>query len=134
MVALDPVRLLLAGEQPALRDQLGVGLPAVGTTETDPPALQAFQHSFEGGGVTTAQLPVDEPSRGTIPSLPHPELVGLFFSCPPEGVRPAGDENGAASPTRFLPSTTLPRPRLGACSAMAWLGGFLAQKAHVRWG
>src|SRR3954471_5189377 len=29
-------------------------------------------------------------------------------SCPPEGVRPAGDENGAASPTRFLPSTTLP--------------------------
>src|SRR3954470_11103704 len=79
MVALDAVRLLLAGEQPPLRDQLGVRRPVVGTIETDPPALQAFQHSFEGGGVTTAQLPVEEPSRGTIPSLPDPELVGLFF-------------------------------------------------------
>src|SRR3954454_9593703 len=28
----------------------------------------------------------------------------MLFSCPPEGVRPAGDETGAASPTRFLPS------------------------------
>src|SRR3954453_12291454 len=31
-------------------------------------------------------------------------------------------------------STTLPCPRLGACSAIAWLGGLLAQKAHVCWG
>src|SRR3954470_16781584 len=58
MVALDAVGLLLADEQPALRDQLGVGLPAVGAVEADTPALQAFQHSFEGGGVTTPQLPV----------------------------------------------------------------------------
>src|SRR5689334_271828 len=79
MVPLDPVRLLLADEQPPLRDRLGVGLPAVGTIETDPPALQAFPHSFEGGGITTAQLPVDEPSRSTIPSLPDPELVRLFL-------------------------------------------------------
>ena len=27
-----------------------------------------------------------------------------LFSCPPEGVRPAGDETGAISPTRFLSS------------------------------
>src|SRR4051794_17720117 len=79
MVALDAVGPLLADEQPPLRDQLGVGLPAVGTIESDPPALQAFQHSFEGGGVTTPQLPVDEASRSTIPSLPHPELVRLFL-------------------------------------------------------
>src|SRR5690349_10755911 len=79
MVALDAVRLPLADEQPPLRDQLGVRRPAVGAVETDPPALQTFQHSFEGGGVTTAQLPVEEPSRSTIPSLPHPELVGLFL-------------------------------------------------------
>ena len=79
MVALDPVRLVLADVEPALRDQLRVGLPAVGTIETDPPALQAFQHSFEGGGVTTAQLPVDEPSRSTIPSLPDPQFARLFF-------------------------------------------------------
>src|SRR3954468_17837867 len=77
VVALDPVGLLLADEQPPLRDQLGVGLPAIGAMETDPPALQAFQHSFEGGGITTAQLPVDEPTRSTIPSLPDPELVRL---------------------------------------------------------
>src|SRR5690349_18642026 len=79
MVALDPVRLLLADEQPALRDQLGVGRPVVRAVETDAPALQALEKSFESGGVTTAQLPVDEASRSTIPSLPDPELVGLFF-------------------------------------------------------
>src|SRR4051794_22196445 len=79
MVALDAVGLLLADEQPPLRDQLGVGLPAVGTIETDPPALQAFQHSFEGGGITTAQLPVEEPSRSPIPSLPDPVPAGLCF-------------------------------------------------------
>src|SRR5215213_3156566 len=77
VVALDAVGLLLADVQAALRDQRGVGLPAVGAVETHAPALQAFQHSLEGGGVTTAQLPVDEPSRSTIPSLPHPELAGL---------------------------------------------------------
>src|SRR3954452_3446570 len=79
MVALDAVGLLLADEQPASRDQLGVGLPAVGAVEADTPALQAFQHSFEGGGVTTPQLPVGEASRSTIPSLPDPELVRPFF-------------------------------------------------------
>src|SRR4051812_41101915 len=79
MVALDAVRLLLADEQPPLRAQLGVGRPAVGAVEADTPALQAFQHSFEGGGVTTPQLPVEEPSRSTIPSLPDPEFVRLFF-------------------------------------------------------
>src|SRR4051794_9163088 len=79
MVALDAVGLLLADEQPPLRDQLGVRRPAVGAVEADTPALQAFQHSFEGGGVTTAQLPVDEPSGSTIPSFPDPEFVGFFF-------------------------------------------------------
>src|SRR4051794_11509410 len=79
MVALDAVGLLLADVEPPRGDQLGIGPPAVGTIETAPPALQAFQHSFEGGGVTTAQLPVEEPPRSTIPSLPHPEFVRLFF-------------------------------------------------------
>src|SRR4051812_11339324 len=79
VVALDAVGLLLADEQPPLRDQLGVGLPAVGAGEPYTPVLQSFEHQPEGGGVTTAQLPVDEPSRSTIPSLPDPELVGLFF-------------------------------------------------------
>src|SRR4051812_46885917 len=111
MVALDAVGLLLADEQPALRDQLGVGLPAVGTIETDPPALQAFQHSFEGGGATTAQLPVEEPSRSTIPSLLHPELVGLFLGSATS--RPARPRRRGPRPQisgRTLRRTARPRP------------------------
>ena len=79
VVALDPVRLPLADEQPPLRDRLDVRRPAVGAVEPRAPALQPFEETLEGGGVTTAQLPIDEPSRSTIPSLPHPELVRLFF-------------------------------------------------------
>src|SRR6476620_4262117 len=115
MVALDPVGLLLADEQPPLRDQLGVGLPAVGTIETDPPALQAFQHSFEGGGVTTAQLPVDEPSRSTIPSLPHPELVRLFL--------------GSATSRRARPRRR--GPRAPVSGHMLWR---TARSRSSRWG
>src|SRR3954452_12895885 len=79
MVALDAVRLLLADEQPPLRDQLGVGVPAVGAVEADTPALQSLEQPLARGLVTTAQLPVDEPSGSTIPSLPDPEFVGLFL-------------------------------------------------------
>src|SRR4051794_4807375 len=84
MVALDAVGLLLADVEPALRDQLGVGRPIIGTVEADAPALRSFQQPLAGGLVTTAQLPVEEPSRSTIPSLPHPELVGLFSKSPSE--------------------------------------------------
>src|SRR3954452_11572276 len=89
-------RLMPSTEQP----WLGVGLPAVGAVEADTPALQAFQHSFEGGGVTTPQLPVDEASRSTIPSLPDPELVRLFFrkchisSSSTTTARPSGSGSG----------------------------------------
>src|SRR3954453_4708272 len=79
MVALDPVRLFLADVEPALRDQLGVGRPVVRAVKTDAPTLQALKQSFESDLVTTAQLPVDDPSDSTIPSLPDPELVPLFF-------------------------------------------------------
>ena len=79
VVALDPVGLLLADVKLTLRDQGRVGLPAVGAVEPHAPALQAIEEALEGGPVTTAQLPVDEASRSTIPSLPDPELVRLFF-------------------------------------------------------
>src|SRR3954454_15194082 len=89
MVALDAVGLLLADEQPPLRDQLGVGLPAVGAVEADTPALQSAEQPLASGLVTTAQLPVNRPSRSTIPSLPDPELVGLFSGdAPSRRVRP----------------------------------------------
>src|SRR4051812_25431617 len=111
MVALDAVRLLLADEQPPLRDQLGVGRPAVGTIETDPPALQVFQHSFEGGGVTTPQLPVEEPSRSTIPSLPQPELVRLFLgSATSRPARPRRRGPRARVSGRTLPRNARSRP------------------------
>src|SRR5689334_25081109 len=79
MVALDAVGLLLADVEHPLRDRLAVGRPVVRAVETDAPALQALEKSFEGGPVTTPQLPVDDPSGSTIASLPDPELVGLFL-------------------------------------------------------
>jgi hypothetical protein len=79
MIALDSVRLLLADIEPPGRDQFGVSRPGVGTVETCAPALQAFDQLGTSSSVTTAQLPVDEPPRSAIPSLPDPELVGLFL-------------------------------------------------------
>src|SRR5919202_5408576 len=79
MVPLDPVRLLLADVEAALRDRLAVGRPVVGAVEAHAPALQALEESFESGPVTTARFPVDDPSGSAIPSLPDQELVGLFF-------------------------------------------------------
>jgi hypothetical protein len=55
--------------------------------------------------------------------------------CPQGRPIPQGNANAKrARPCPELLSTTLPCPRLGACSAIAWLGGLLAQKAHVCWG
>jgi hypothetical protein len=78
MVALDAVGLVLADVELPLRDQLGMGLPAVGAAEANAKAPQPLEEALAGGSVTTAQLPVDEPSRSTIPSLPDPELARLF--------------------------------------------------------
>jgi hypothetical protein len=62
-----------------LRDRLDVGRPVGRAVEAHAPALQALEQSFESGSVATAQLPVDDPVRSTIPSLPDPELAGLFL-------------------------------------------------------
>ena len=80
MVALDAMRLFLADIELARRDQLRIGLPAIGTVKSRVPTLpQALEETLQGSSVTTAPLPVDEPPRSPIPSLPDPELVGLFF-------------------------------------------------------
>src|SRR5215207_2965446 len=60
VVALDPVRLLLANKESALRDQLGIGSPVVGAVETRVPALHAAKQPFESGRVTTAAFPVNQ--------------------------------------------------------------------------
>ncbi len=62
VVALDRVRLVLAGVEPADRNQLGVGRPLVGAIEARAPAPQALDQLGTGGLVTTAQLPIDETS------------------------------------------------------------------------
>src|SRR3954454_3394233 len=79
MVALDPVRLVLADVEPPLRDQLGVGRPVVRAVKARAPALHPLEQSPQGGGITTPTLPVNHSPCSTIPSLPDPELVGLFF-------------------------------------------------------
>src|SRR4051794_36999441 len=79
MVALDPVRLLLADVEAALRDRLAVGRPVVRAVQAHAPALQALEKSFESGPVTTAQLPVDDPSGSTIPSLQTQSLLAFFL-------------------------------------------------------
>src|SRR6188472_888396 len=79
MVPLDAVGLVLADVEPPLRDQLGVGRPIVRAVQTRVPALHPFEQSAQGGGVTTPTLPVNHPPCSTIPSLPDPELVGLFL-------------------------------------------------------
>ncbi len=60
MVALDPVRLLLADIEPALRDRLLVGGPVVGAVQARVPALQTGRELVESGGVTTAAFPVNQ--------------------------------------------------------------------------
>ena len=79
MVALDPVRLVLADVEPADGQQLGVGLPPIGAVQPGPPILQALQQPLAGGSIATAALPVNQAARSTIPSLPDPEFPGLFF-------------------------------------------------------
>src|SRR4051812_32253640 len=124
MVALDAVGLLLADEQPPLRDQLGVGRPAVGAVEADTPALQSLEQPLARGLVTTAQLPVDDPSGSTIPSLPHPELVGLFLGNATSPARPRRPGPPARVSGRRLrrSARSKPAPRASARRA-AWRCG-----------
>src|SRR5689334_10914088 len=79
MVPLDAVRLLLADVKAPLRDQLAVGRPVVRAIKTRVPAPHPLEQPAQGGGVTTAAFPVNHSPCSTIPSLPDPELVGLFF-------------------------------------------------------
>jgi hypothetical protein len=79
VVALDPVRLVLADIELADGEQFGVGLPAVGAIQPRPPALQALQQPLQGSSIATAAFPVNQPPRSTIPSLPNPQLAGFFL-------------------------------------------------------
>src|SRR3954454_8525412 len=125
MVALDAVGLLLADEQPPLRDQLGVGRPAVGAVEADAPTLQSLEQPLASGLVTTAQLPVEEPSRRAIPSLPHPEFVRLFLeNATSRPARPPRRGPRARASGRRLRRSARPRPaRRASTRRAAWRCG-----------
>ena len=79
LVALDAVRLLLADEQPPLRDQRGVRRPVVRAVKARVPPFHTLEQSAQGGGVTTPATPVNHSPRSTIASLPDPELAGFFL-------------------------------------------------------
>src|SRR5215212_3998615 len=61
VIALEPVRLVLADIEPPLRDRLLVGGPVVGAVETRVPTLRhAGKKLLESGPVTTAAFPVNQ--------------------------------------------------------------------------
>ena len=116
MVALDAVRLLLADEQPALRDQLGVGRPAVGAVEADAqrssrsnqshvPSGRALKRSKEAGIIIKDNYRFTIchnqcRSAGRTFRLTQSELQGsyVFSAAPPRG-RP--DLSAVSSPARI---------------------------------
>jgi hypothetical protein len=79
MVALDAVGLVLPGiELPNRQEHLVDGV-VVSAVEPGAPPFQALDEPLGGGNVTTATFPVHQSPCSTIPSLPDPELVRLFF-------------------------------------------------------
>src|SRR3954464_9634242 len=79
VVPLDAMRLVLARvELPDWQEHAidGVIIRAV---QARAPARQALDQALTGGLVTTAAFPVHQLPCRTIPSLPDPERLGLFF-------------------------------------------------------
>lgn len=79
VIALDAVRLALAGVELPDRQEHVVDRAAVGAAEPRSPTLQPLDQPLASGLVTTAAFPVPQLPGSTIPSLPDPELLGLFF-------------------------------------------------------
>ena len=60
VVALEPVGLILADIEPALRDGILVGGPLIGAVQARVPAPHAGKKALEGGAITTAAFPVNQ--------------------------------------------------------------------------
>ena len=80
IVALAPLRLVLADVVPADRQGGVVGCPVVGAEQAHAPPLQAGQQALERDPVAVAALPVDQPTRAALEGLPDPEFAGLFLT------------------------------------------------------
>ena len=61
VVALDAVGLVLADVEPPQRDQLGVGLPAIGAVEPGLEAAHPLEQPLAGSVIATAAFPVHQP-------------------------------------------------------------------------
>ena len=78
IVALAPLRLVLADVMPADRQGGVVGRVIVGAEQPHAPGPQPPQQKLERGPIPLAALPVDQPPRGALESLPDPQTEGFF--------------------------------------------------------
>ena len=60
IVAFEGKRLVLADIEPADGDELGVGLPTVGTVEPRVEAFQPAQQALAGGVITIPAFPINQ--------------------------------------------------------------------------
>src|SRR5688500_11204400 len=84
VVPFDAVRLVLARVQLSNWQEHAIDGVIVRTVEPGAPARQPLDQALASGFVTTAAFPVHQPPCGTIPSLPDPERLGLFFQIVPQ--------------------------------------------------
>src|SRR5829696_6418084 len=82
VVPLNAMRLLLARIELPDRQQHAVHRVVIRAVQARAPARQPLDEALASGFVTTAAVPVHQLPCRTIPSLPDPERLGLFFkSC-----------------------------------------------------
>ncbi len=80
VVALAPLRLILADIVPPDRQGLIVRCVVIGAEQPHTPARQALEQALKGGLVAITTFPVDQPAGAALERLPDPELLGLFFT------------------------------------------------------
>src|SRR5215213_9941338 len=82
VVPFDAMRLVLARVQLSNWQEHARDGVIVRTVQARAPARQPLEQALTGGFVTTAAFPIHQLACSTIPSLPDPERLGLFFrSC-----------------------------------------------------
>src|ERR671912_2112647 len=79
VVPLDAMCLVLARMELSDRQEHVIDGVLVRAVKPRAPALQPLKQAPAGGLVTTAAFPVHQLACSTIPSLPDPERLGLFF-------------------------------------------------------
>ena len=78
IVALHPVRLVLADAVPSRRQGSIIGRPVVRAEQAHAPRRQAAQQARQRLGIAPAAFPVDQATPVTLERFPDPELAGFF--------------------------------------------------------